>query len=57
MRSRGKGSLSATTQVKVLSPEILLFALGQGFHVLQANIRTRATVGSVRGIEVSHKVE
>jgi len=40
MRSHGKGSLSATTQVKVLSPEILLFALGQGFHVLETNIRT-----------------
>ena len=40
MRSHGKGSLSATTQVKVLSPEILLIALGQGFHCLEANIRT-----------------
>ena len=40
MRSHGKGSLSATTQVKVLSPEILLFALGQGFHILETNIRT-----------------
>jgi len=40
MRSHGEGSLSATTQVKVLSPEILLFALGQGFHVLETNIRT-----------------
>ena len=38
MRSHGKGSLSATTQVKVLSPEILPFALGQGFHFLEANI-------------------
>ena len=44
MRSRGKGRLSATTQVKVLSPEILLIALGQGFHVLEANIRT-CTIG------------
>jgi len=26
--------------VKVLSPEILLFALGQGFHILETNIRT-----------------
>ena len=32
--------MSATTQVKVLSPEILLFALGQGFHVLETNIGT-----------------
>jgi len=40
MRSHGKGSLSATTQVKVLSPEIILVALGQGFHFLGTNIRT-----------------
>ena len=39
MRSHGNGSLSATTQVKVLSPEIFLFALGQGFHFLETNIR------------------
>ena len=39
MRSHGKGSLSATTQVKVSSPEIFLFALGQGFHFLETNIR------------------
>jgi len=38
MRSHGKGSLSATTQVKVLSPEIVFVALGQGFHILEANI-------------------
>jgi len=48
MRSHGKGSLSATTQVKVLSPEILLFALGQGFHILETNIRTH-----VKGERVS----
>lgn len=39
MRSHGKGSLSATTQVKVLSPEITRIALGQGFHFLETNIR------------------
>ncbi len=38
MRSHGKGSLSATTQVKVSSPEITLIALGQGFHVLETKI-------------------
>lgn len=37
MRSSGKGCLSAVTQVKVLSPEIILFALGQGFHFLEAS--------------------
>ena len=42
MRSYGKGSLSATTQVKVLSLEITNIALGQGFNFLETNIRTRA---------------
>ena len=37
MRSRGKGGLSATTQVKVLSPEIVNVAQGQGFHFLEAS--------------------
>ncbi|MCF7929173.1 MAG: hypothetical protein K9L68_10270 [Spirochaetales bacterium] len=30
--------MSATTQVKVSSPEIFHIALGQGFHFLEANI-------------------
>jgi len=38
MRSHGKGGLSAATQVKVLSPEIFLVALGQRFHFLETNI-------------------
>ena len=38
MRSQRKGGLSATTQVKVLSPEIYHIALGQGFHFLEASI-------------------
>lgn len=38
MRSQREDGLSATTQVKVLSPEILLIARGQGFHVLEASI-------------------
>jgi len=38
MRSLGKGVMSATTQVKVLSPEIISVALGQGFHYLEASI-------------------
>ena len=37
MRSQREGGLSATTQVKVLSPEILLIARGQGFHFLEAS--------------------
>jgi hypothetical protein len=42
MRSQRDGGLSAITQVKVLSPEIVNIALGQGFHVLEA--RTAAYV-------------
>ncbi len=38
MRSPGKGVMSATTQVKVLSPEIIPIALGQGLHCLEASI-------------------
>jgi hypothetical protein len=38
MRGLGKGVMSATTQVKVLSPEIILVALGQGFHFMEAGI-------------------
>jgi hypothetical protein len=56
MRSRGKGSLSATTQVKVLSPEILLIALGQGFHFLETNIRTLVNGESVSGVPGSESV-
>ena len=32
--------MSATTQVKVLSPEITIVALGQGFHHLETKIGT-----------------
>lgn len=38
MRSQREGGLSATTKVKVSSPEIINIALGQGFHVLEASI-------------------
>ncbi len=37
MRSQSKGGLSAITKVKVFSPEIILVAQGQGFHVLEAS--------------------
>ena len=56
MRSHGKGSLSATTQVKVLSPEIILIALGQGFHILETNIRTHAKGESVSDVPGSKPV-
>ena len=56
MRSRGKGSLSATTQVKVLSPEIIHIALGQGFHFLETNIRTLVKGESVSDVPGSESV-
>ena len=56
MRSHGKGRLSATTQVKVLSPEIIHVALGQGFHILEANIRTRIRGECVSDVPGSESV-
>ena len=56
MRSHGEGSLSAITQVKVLSPEILLVALGQGFHFLEANIRTLVKGESATDVPESESV-
>jgi len=66
VRSHGEGSLSATTsacacshadrQVKVLSPEIILVALGQGFHFLETNIRTHAKGESVSDVPGSESV-
>jgi hypothetical protein len=56
MRSHGKGSLSAATQVKVLSPEILLVALGQGFHFLETNTRTPDNGEGVFGVPGSESV-
>ena len=56
MRSLGKGSMSATTQVKVLSPVIFHVALGQGFHFLEANIGTRATGECVSDMPGSESV-
>jgi hypothetical protein len=41
MQSLRKGEWSATTQVKVLSPEICLNALGQGLHHLEASSAAR----------------
>ena len=42
MRSHVKGSLSAVTQVKVSSPEIILVAQGQSVHLPETSIRTCA---------------
>jgi hypothetical protein len=41
MQGLRKGGWSAITQVKVLSPEICLIALGQGLHHLEASIAAR----------------
>jgi len=54
MRCQRKGGLSATTQVKVLSPEISNIAQGQGFHFLEASIAAcdkGECVSSVSGSE------
>ena len=56
MRSHGEGVRSATTQVKVLSPEILLVALGQGFHILEASTGARAKGERVSGVPGSKSV-
>ena len=56
MRSHGEGRMSATTQVKVLSPEINFFALGQGFHTLETNIRTLVKGESVSDVPGSESV-
>ena len=41
MQGLRKGEWSAITQVKVLSPEICLIALGQGLYHLEASSATR----------------
>ena len=56
MRSHGKGSLSAATQVKVPRPEIINIAMGQGFHILETNIRTLIRGESVSDVPGSKSV-
>ena len=56
MRSHGDGVESATTQVKVVSPEIILVALGQGFHPLEASTGARAKGECVFGVPGSKAV-
>ena len=48
--------MSATTQVKVSSPEIIHVAQGQGFHFLEASIGTRAKGERVSGVPGSKSV-
>ena len=57
MRSPGKGVMSATTQVKVLSPEIILIALGQGFHFSEASIGMHANGECISDVPGSESVE
>jgi len=56
MRCQRKGGLSATTKVKVLSPEIINIALGQGFHLLEASIATCANGECVSDVPGSESV-
>ncbi len=56
MRSQKDGGLSAITQVKVLSPEIVNFALGQGFHFLEASIAACAKGEHVSGVPGSESM-
>jgi len=56
MRSHGNGSLSAATKVKVLSPEIINIAQGQGFHFLETNISSLDKGESESGVPGSKSV-
>jgi hypothetical protein len=56
MRSLGKGVMSATTQVKVLSLEITNNALGQGVHFLEASIGMRADGECISDVPRSESV-
>ena len=57
MRSPGKGVCQPQCEsVKVLSPEIFLVALGQGFHFLEASIDMRAKGECISGVSGSKSV-
>jgi hypothetical protein len=56
MRSYGNGRLSATTQVKVLSPVMFLITQGQGVHFPEANIGAVANGETVSGVSGSKSV-
>jgi len=56
MRCLEKGVMSATTQVKVLSPEIVLIALGQGFHFSEASIGMHAIGERISDVPGSESV-
>ena len=56
MRCQRKGGLSATTQVKELSPEMYHTARGQGFHFLEASIAACVKGEYVSGVPGSESV-
>jgi len=56
MRSQREGGLSATTQVKVYSPEMVNIAQGQGFHFLEASTAARIKGECVGGVPGSKSV-
>jgi len=56
MWSQSEGGLSAITQVKVLSPEIVNIALGQGVHEPEASTATCAGGECVRGVPGSESM-
>lgn len=56
MRSQREGGLSATTKVKVYSPEITIFAQGQGVHFLEASIAAYVNGECVSGVPGSKSV-
>ncbi len=56
MRGQREGGLSATTQVKVCSPEIVNIAQGQGFHFLEASIAAHVRGECVSGVPGSESV-
>ena len=56
MRSQREGGLSATTKVKVFSPEIVNIARGQGIHSLEASIAAHDRGECVCGVPGSKSV-
>lgn len=56
MRGQREGGLSATTNVKVSSPEMVNIAQGQGIHGLEASIATCVKGECVSGVPGSESV-
>lgn len=56
MRGQREGGLSATTKVKVSSPEMVNIAQGQGFHVPEASTAACVNGECVGGVPGSESV-